>query len=124
MVAIFEFLGGFYLLAIALIFAAVWCWRLAQITVTVDTRSVILTGPAWKRVVPRQNVHDVSVASDNGMNLGLVNWPVTTHKRDSLTRLNMGRSASVTFSDSKGHRYQVVLANPQDATQFAESIAD
>lgn len=122
-VAVIESLWGFYLVAVALILAAVWCWRMAQITVAVDDRAVVLTGPAWKRVVPRQDVHEVSVAPDNGMNLGLVNWPVTSHEHGSLTRLNMGGSASVTFSDSNGHRYQFVLVNPQDAKLVAEAIA-
>ena len=121
--AVIESLWWFHLIAAALIFAAVWCWLLARITVTVDERAVTLTGPAWKRVVPRQDVHTISVAPDNGMNLGLVNWPVTTHERGSLTGLNMGGSASVTFSDSNGHRYQFVLANSQDAELVAEAIA-
>ncbi|MFJ2352267.1 hypothetical protein ACTXJG_17060 [Glutamicibacter arilaitensis] len=121
-VAVIESLWGFYLVAVALIFAVMWCWRLARITVTVDDQAVILTGPAWKRVVPLQDVHEVSVSTDNGMNLGLVNWPVTTHEHGSLTRLNMGGTAAVTFSDSKGYRYQFVLANLQDARLVAEAI--
>ncbi|GAA5226770.1 DUF3093 family protein [Paeniglutamicibacter antarcticus] len=122
-VAAIESLWGFYLVAVSLILAAAWCWRLAQITVVVDDRAVTLTGPAWKRVIPRQDVHEVSVAPDNGMNLGLVNWPVTTHEHGSLTRVNMGGSAAVTFSDSDGHRYQFVLSNRGDAELIAEAIA-
>ena len=38
-------------------------------------------------------------------------------------RLTMVESASVTFSDSNGHRYQFVLANPRDAKLIAEAIA-
>lgn len=58
--------------------------------VTIDDSAVILTGPAWKRVVSQQDMYEVSVAPDNNVNLGLVNWPVTTHDHGSLTRWNMG----------------------------------
>ncbi|THJ67335.1 hypothetical protein E8P82_04290 [Arthrobacter echini] len=32
-----------------------WCW-LAKITITVDDRTVTLRGPAWKRVLQRQQL--------------------------------------------------------------------
>jgi hypothetical protein len=120
--AVIESIWGFYPTAAALVLAAAWLWRLVKITLRVDDESITLTGPAWKRVVQRQNVHDFSVAADNGMNLGLLNWPVTTHEDGSLTRLNVGGSAAVTFSDSSGHRYQFVLSNRQDADLVAEAL--
>lgn len=121
--AVMESIWGFYPLVAVLVLAAIWLWRLIKISVSVDDQAVTLTGPAWKRVVQRQDVHDVSVAADNGMNLGLVNWPVTAHESGSLTRLNVGGSAAVTFSDSNGHRYQFVLSNHQDADRVAETLA-
>ncbi|MGO2003535.1 hypothetical protein [Arthrobacter rhombi] len=121
--AAIDSIWGAYPLVVGLLFAAVWQWRLAKITVRIDDQSVILTGPVWRRVVSRQNVHDISVADDNGMNPGLVNWPVTSHEHGTLTRLNMGGSAAVTFSDSSGHRYQFVLARRQDAELIAEAIS-
>lgn len=121
--AVIESIWGFYPVVAALILAAMWLWRMVKISVSVDDQTVTLTGPAWKRVVQRQSVHDVSVAADNGMNLGLVNWPVTAHERGSLTRLNVGGSAAVNFSDSSGHRYQFVLSNRQDADLVAETLA-
>ena len=121
--AVIESIWGFYPVAAFLALAALWQWRLAKVTIMVEEQLVTLTGPAWKQIVQRQYVQEVSVAPDNGMNLGLVNWPVTTHEHGSLTRLNMGGSTAVTFSDSNGHRYQFVLTNPQDAKLIAEAIA-
>lgn len=121
--AVIESNWGIYPVAALLALAAVWQWWLAKITINVEDQLVMLTGPAWKRIVQRQYVQEVSVTPDNGMNLGLVNWPVTKHEHGSLTRLNMGGSAAVTFSDSNGHRYQFVLANPDDAKLIAEAIA-
>lgn len=71
-----------------------------------------------------EDVSDVSVTEDCGMKMGLVNWPVTTPGRGSLTRLNLGGSAAVTFSKSGGHRYQFVLLNRQSAEVVAEAISD
>ena len=95
---------------------------LVKVTVTVDEHEVTLSGPFWKRSVQRGNVQAVAVAPDNGMNTGLVNWPVTRHDHGSLTRLNLGGSAAVTISDAKGRRYQVVLADLESAEQMALAV--
>ena len=121
--AVIESLWGLHAVAAALVIAATWLWRLVKISVSVDDQTVTLTGPGWKRMAQRQDVHGVSVTADSGMNLGLLNWPVTTHERGSLTRLNVGGSAAVAFSDSSGHRYQFVLSNRQDADLVAETLA-
>lgn len=63
------------------------------------------------------------VTADNGPNLGLVNWPVTSHEHGSLTRLNMGGSAAVNFSDSIDHCYTFILNNRQDAELVSRAIA-
>ncbi|MGL3806360.1 hypothetical protein ACSYDW_09710 [Paeniglutamicibacter sp. R2-26] len=120
--AVIESIWGFHVVAAALVVAAIWLWRLVKISVSVDDQTVTLTGPAWKRIVQRQDVHDVSVEADNGMNPGILNWPVITHERGSLTRLNVGGSAAVTFSDSSGHRYQFVFSNRQDADMAARTL--
>ena len=120
--AIIESLWWFYLIAAALIFSAVWFRMLARITVAVDEKAITLTGPAWKREIYLQDVHSVSVAPDNGTNLGAVNWPVTTHERGNLTRLNMGGSVCVNFTDSTDHRYQFVLTSFHDAELVAEAL--
>ncbi|MDM7989039.1 hypothetical protein [Arthrobacter sp. zg-Y877] len=113
-----------YLAAAAFLLAAGWWCFLARITVAVDQQSVTLRGPLWKRSIQRVNVQDVTVAKDNGLNTGLVNWPVTRHRHGSLTRLNMGGAGAVTFSDAGGHRYQVVLADVASAEQMALAIAN
>lgn len=122
--AVAESNWGLYIAAALFAFVALWWLFWAKITVTVDEQTVTLAGPLWKRRVQRENVRDVSVTEDSGLNTGLVNWPVTAHERGSLTRLNMGGSAAVTFSESSGHCYQFVLANRQSAELMAEAISD
>ena len=121
--AVIESIWGFHVVATALVHAAVWLWRLVKISISIDDQTATLAGPAWKRMVQRNEVHDVSVGADSGMNPGLLNWPVSTHERGSLTRLNVGGSAAVTFSDSSGHRYQFVFSNRQDADLVTETLA-
>ncbi len=99
-----------------------WCW-LAKITITVDDRTVTLRGPAWKCVLQRQPLRHVSVKADSGMTTGLVNWPVVSRERGRLTRLNLGGSAAVTFSDPAGHRYRFVLGDHAHADLVAAAIA-
>ncbi|MCQ1946735.1 hypothetical protein [Arthrobacter sp. zg-Y1116] len=117
-----ESVWPLYVAAAAFLLAAGWWCFLARITVAVDQQYVTLRGPLWKRSIQRRNVQDIAVARDNGLNTGLVNWPVTRHGRGSLTRLNMGGAGAVTFSDAGGHRYQVVLADLPSAEQLALAI--
>lgn len=120
--AVIGSIWGFYLAAAACVLAAAWWCLLAKITLTVGERAVTLAGPAWKRVVQRKNVRDVSVTGDSGVKSGLVLWPVTAHERGSLTRLSLGGSAAVTFAESGGHRYRFVVANRQTAERMAEAL--
>ncbi|MCQ2001072.1 hypothetical protein [Arthrobacter zhaoxinii] len=111
-----------YLAAAGLLLAAGWWCFLARITVAVDQQAATLRGPLWKRSIQRQNIQDITVAKDHGLNTGLVNWPVTRHAHGSLTRLNLGGAGAVTFSDGGSHRYQVVLEDLSAAEDLAEVL--
>lgn len=113
------YLGAVFFLGVGLW----WCF-LARIAAVVDEEQVKLSGPLWKHTVRRGDLHDVSVDTDSGMNTGLVNWPVTSHKRGSLVRMNMGGSAVVTFSENSGRSYQFVLAERRSAERMARAITD
>lgn len=118
--AVVESIWPLYAAAAGFLLSAGWWCFMARITVTVDGEMVTMNGPLWKRSVQRKDVRNVTVAKDDGMNTGLVNWPVTRH--GSLTRLNMGGSGAVVFSEASGHYYQVVLADLRSAEQLALAI--
>jgi len=111
------YLGAVFFLAVA----GWWCF-LARIAMTIDDDHITLVGPWWKRTVKRGGVHDVLVAEDSGTNPGAINWPVTSHRRGSLLRMNMGGAVAVTFTESGGRRYQFVLADPHSADRMARII--
>lgn len=109
--------------AVLFLVCVVWWCFMARIGVMIDEYRITLVGPLWKRSVHRGDVQDVMVEADTGMNPGLVNWPVTSHRRERLTRLNMGGSVAVTFSEGSSRRYQFVLADRGAAEHLAEVLS-
>lgn len=119
--AVTESRWQLFLLTAAFCAAAAWWSLVAKVTAVVGEDTITLGGPFWTRTLPRKDVSRVSVDVDNGLNQGLVNWPVTSLERRTLTRLNMGGAAAVSFA-AAGHRYQFVLADRRSAQQLAAAL--
>lgn len=90
---------GIFIVAVAI----VW-WVRTDIWFAVDTSSVVVRAPFWRREIPFGDIAEVEVHPDDGTNSGAINWPVTTNKKENLTRLNLGGEAKVVLRIVDGAR--------------------
>ncbi|GAA0194565.1 MULTISPECIES: hypothetical protein [Glutamicibacter] len=105
--------AGFFALA------GIWWAFAARISARLDAHTLTLAAPLWRRRLPREQISQVRVEPDSGLNPGLLNWPVL--RTGGLIRLNMGGRTAVSFS-AGGRRYQFVLDRPQLARQLAQAL--
>lgn len=91
----------FFILIVAI--AIVWLLR-TKIWFAIGSRSVVVRAPMWRREIPFGDIAEVEVRPDDGTNFGAINWPVTTNKKENLTRLNLGGEAKVVLRIVEGAR--------------------
>ncbi|WP_130839095.1 hypothetical protein [Corynebacterium neomassiliense] len=96
----------------------------AVVRVRVGGGTVEITGPFYRRRFPVDHIGSVTVAPDDGMNHGLVNWPVIGRATSPEgVRLNLGGSAAVRVTTVTGERYTVVFPTDADALACRDAVA-
>lgn len=112
------------LIVVVILLFAVWATVGVRLTVGVGTRTVDVAGTFYRRSIPVDLIDSVTVAPDDGMNHGLLNWPVTGRATSSGgVRLNLGGSAAVKIATTTGERYTVVFATNADALACRDAVA-
>lgn len=80
--------------AVVLLVAVWWCF-FAKISLTVTPGRIRILAPLYSRTVELGSDTEVSLKTDDGVNHGLVNWPVTGRASSPAgLRLNMGGSGT------------------------------
>lgn len=55
--------------------AGIWWAFAARISARLDAHTLTLAAPLWWRRLPREQISQVRVEPDSGLNPGLLNWP-------------------------------------------------
>ena len=98
----------------------------ARITVDVPegpTPEVRIHAPFCRRAIPVSEISDITSASDDGMNHGLLNWFVTGRASapDGI-RINNGGRARVTIRTRDGSLFNVVVDDHDQASRLVEDV--
>jgi hypothetical protein len=115
-------------LSVVLVVLSVLLWGVfgMKIRVQVEGGSVTFTAPFYRRAVPVESIDSVELIRDNGLNPGLVNWPVVgrTESRGGV-RLNLGGSAALEVAAGQGtQRITTVFEDMATAKACARDIED
>jgi len=103
------------IVVVALLFA-VWAAVSPRLTVSVGQETVDVAGIFYRRSIPVGQIDSVTVAPDDGMNHGLLNWPFTGRPSSpDGVRLNLGGSVALQIRTMAGERYNVVFPTNADA---------
>jgi hypothetical protein len=82
-----------------------------------------VAGTFYRRSISVGQIDSVTVAPDDGMNHGLLNWPVTGKATSpDGVRLNLGGSAALQIRTTAWERYNVVFATNADALACRDAI--
>lgn len=114
--------------AVVLVVVGVLLWGVfgMRIRVHVGDGSVTFTAPLYRREIPVGSIDSVVLTRDNGLNPGLVNWPVVgrTGSRGGV-RLNLGGSAALQVTAGQGtQRVTTVFHDMATARACARDIED
>ncbi|WP_313511870.1 hypothetical protein [Corynebacterium variabile] len=110
------------IVVVALLFV-VWAAVGPRLTVSVGQETVDVAGIFYRRSIPVGQIDSVTVAPDDGMNHGLLNWPFTGRPSSpDGVRLNLGGSAALQISTTVGERYNIVFATNADALTCRDAI--
>lgn len=111
------------LIVVVVLLFVVWAAVGPRLTVSVGRETVDVAGIFYRRSVPVWQIESVTVAPDDGMNHGLLNWPVTGRARSPEgVRLNLGGSAALQITTTAGERYNVVFPTNADALACRDVI--
>ncbi|WP_140400716.1 hypothetical protein [Gulosibacter sp. 10] len=113
-------LPWFFAGAAASLLFALWWACLASNRCEVAGDEVRLSGPLWRRRIPLDAIRSIQVVADDGLNHGLLNWPVVSVPGG--VRLNMGGRAAVRFLDRRGRRVEFVTADRAAAERLAAAL--
>lgn len=120
--------GSWEGLAVMLLVFAVLLWGVLgmKIRVTVGEDTVTFTAPFYRRDVPLERIDGVDLLRDNGLNPGLVNWPVVGRTDSpSGVRLNLGGSAALQVTAGDGdQKITTVFRDRATARACARDIED
>ena len=98
----------------------------ARITVDVPegpTPEVRIHAPFCRRAIPVSEISDITSASDDGMNHGLLNWFVTGRaSAPGGVRINNGGRARVTIRTRDGSLFNVVVDDHDQASRRVEDV--
>ncbi|WP_417287491.1 hypothetical protein [Corynebacterium variabile] len=79
------------LIVVVVLLFVVWAAVGPRLTVSVGEETVDVAGIFYRRSIPVGQIDSVTVAPDDGMNHGLLNWPVTGRATSPAgVRLNLG----------------------------------
>ena len=111
------------LIVVVVLLFVVWAAVGPRLTVSVGEETVDVAGIFYRRSMPVGQIDSVTVAPDDGMNHGLLNWPVTGRATSpDGVRLNLGGSAALQIRTKEGERYNVVFATNADALACRDAI--
>lgn len=112
------------LIVVVVLVFTVWVAFSSRLTVRVGRRTVDLSGTFYRRSIPVDLIAEVTVTPDDGMNHGLLNWPVTGRATSAGgVRLNLGGSAALRIATMTGERYAVVFAGTADALACRDAVS-
>ena len=111
------------LIVVVVLLFVVWAAVGPRLTVSVGQETVDVAGIFYRRSIPVGQIDSVTVAPDDGMNHGLLNWPVTGRATSPAgVRLNLGGSAALQIRTTAGERYNVVFPTNAEALECRDAI--
>lgn len=112
------------LVVVVILLFAIWASVGARLTVGVGKETVDVAGTFYRRSIPLGLIETVTVVPDDGMNHGLLNWPVTGLAiSPEGVRLNLGGHAALRIATTTGERYTVVFATNAGALACRDRVA-
>ncbi|RRD60325.1 hypothetical protein [Leucobacter sp. OH1287] len=111
--------------AVVLLVTVWWCF-FAKISLTVTPGRIRILAPLYSRTVELGSDTEVSLKTDDGVNHGLVNWPITGRVSSPAgLRLNMGGSGTaVTVRGAAGELVTVVFCDSAAAQDYADTVKE
>lgn len=111
------------LLVVVVLLFVIWAAFGLRLTVSVGKETIDVAGTFYRRSIPVGQIDSVTVAPDDGMNHGLLNWPVTGRAASpDGVRLNLGGSAALRIRTTAGERYNVVFDTNAGALECRDAI--